>query len=48
VSIVSKFFTLHPGDLIFTGTPAGETIVGHGDRLDGRIEGVGHLSLTIE
>ena len=48
VSIVSRFFTLHPGDLIFTGTPAGEAIVNPGDRLEGIIEGVGTLHFAIE
>ena len=48
VSIISRFFTLHPGDLIFTGTPAGEIIVNTGDRLEGSIEGVGRLDFAIE
>ncbi len=48
ISIISQFFTLHPGDLIFTGTPAGETIVNPGDRLEGIIEGVGTLHFAIE
>jgi fumarylpyruvate hydrolase len=32
-----------PGDLIMTGTPAGVGPVHKGDRLEGRIEGVGDL-----
>jgi 2-keto-4-pentenoate hydratase/2-oxohepta-3-ene-1,7-dioic acid hydratase in catechol pathway len=34
---VSKFFTLHMGDLIFTGTPAGVGPVQIGDKLEGSI-----------
>ena len=37
ISYVSKFFTLHKGDLIFTGTPAGVGPVAIGDVLEGYI-----------
>jgi len=48
VAKLSAYVTLLPGDLIFTGTPAGVGRVERGDRLEGRIEGVGTLSVTIE
>lgn len=48
VAILSRFVTLCPGDLIFTGTPPGECILQPGDHLEGRIEGVGALSLDID
>ncbi len=35
------------GDLIFTGTPEGVGSVRPGDRLEGRIEGVGEIALAI-
>ncbi len=35
VSYVSAFVTLHPGDLIYTGTPAGVGAVVPGDHLEG-------------
>ena len=35
VAYLSRFFTLHPGDIIFTGTPAGVAAVAPGDRLRG-------------
>ncbi|MGG5824050.1 fumarylacetoacetate hydrolase family protein, partial [Falsiroseomonas sp. HW251] len=38
---------LQPGDLIFTGTPAGVGPVRPGDRMEGEIEGVGRLSVAI-
>ncbi|OYY07467.1 MAG: hypothetical protein B7Y70_14705 [Rhizobiales bacterium 35-68-8] len=47
VANLSRQYELKPGDLIFTGTPAGVGPVGPGDRLEGRIEGIGNLTLTI-
>jgi fumarylpyruvate hydrolase len=47
VAHLSGFYHLGPGDLIFTGTPAGVGPVAPGDRLDGSIEGIGDLSITI-
>jgi fumarylpyruvate hydrolase len=44
---LSKYFTLQPGDLIFTGTPAGVGAVQPGDTLEGRIEGLGELRVRI-
>lgn len=37
---VSKYFTLHVGDFIYTGTPAGVGPVKIGDRLTGFLEGM--------
>jgi fumarylpyruvate hydrolase len=47
IAHLSGFYHLGPGDLIFTGTPAGVGPVAPGDRLEGTIEGVGGLSVTI-
>jgi fumarylpyruvate hydrolase len=47
IAHLSGFYHLGPGDLIFTGTPAGVGPVAPGDRLEGSIEGVGELSVTI-
>ena len=47
VAMLSRFVTLRPGDVIFTGTPSGEILLHPGDRLDGHITGLGHLLLTI-
>lgn len=47
VASLSRFFTLEPGDLIFTGTPSGVGPVKPGDALDGAIEGLGQLSVTV-
>ena len=47
VSYLSGLFTLQPGDLIFSGTPAGVGPVVRGDRLHGQIEGIGELAVTV-
>jgi len=47
IADLSTFYHLQPGDIIFTGTPDGVSPVLPGDRLAGRIEGVGEISLTI-
>lgn len=47
VAHLSKLFTLQPGDLIYTGTPAGVGPVVAGDRIEGGIEGVGEVRLLI-
>ena len=47
ISGLSRLFELRPGDLIFTGTPSGVGPVVKGDRLEGRVEGVGTLSIAV-
>lgn len=47
-AILSQFDRLLPGDLIFTGTPAGVGAVGPGDRLEAEIAGVGRLEVMLE
>lgn len=47
VAEVSRFYRLGPGDLIYTGTPAGVGAVVLGDRLAARIEGLAPLDVTI-
>ena len=44
VSYVSQAFTLLPGDVILTGTPAGVGPVAAGQRVEVEIEGIGTLS----
>lgn len=48
VSLVSKFVTLEPGDVILTGTPAGamDSLVKDGDQSFLEIEGLGILNNT--
>ena len=47
IARLSALVRLAPGDLIFTGTPAGVAAVQRGDRLEGDIEGVGSVRTTI-
>ena len=47
IARLSGYVTLQPGDLIFTGTPAGVGKVERGDWLEGAVEGVGELSVAI-
>ncbi len=47
IAYLSRLFTLAPGDLIFTGTPAGVGPVQRGDKLHGVIAGVGELDVEV-
>lgn len=44
VAYASSVFTLLPGDVILTGTPAGVGPLAHGERVEVEIEGIGVLS----
>lgn len=44
---LSRLFELKPGDLVFTGTPAGVGPLERGDMVGCRIDGVGTLAFTI-
>ena len=44
---LSMSYHLQPGDLIFTGTPEGVGALHSGDRIDGHVEGVGEIQLTV-
>jgi len=47
VAEVSTFYTLEPGDIILTGTPAGVSRIISGDHLEGTIEEVGSLQVSV-
>ena len=47
ISKLSELVALEPGDIIMTGTPAGVTACGVGDKLACSIEGIGTLNVTI-
>lgn len=47
LSILSRFYRLEPGDLVMTGTPAGVGAVVPGDVIEGTIEGLTPLTVTI-
>jgi len=48
IRFLSDVLTLRPGDLITTGTPAGVAKLAPGDRLLGRIERIGEMTLNVE
>jgi 2,4-diketo-3-deoxy-L-fuconate hydrolase len=47
IEYASAMYTLNPGDVIMTGTPAGVGPVRPGDVIDAHIEGLGCLSVTV-
>ena len=47
VSFISKHITLHPGDLIFTGTPGKTEAIKPGDIVEVELEGVGVLKNSV-
>jgi fumarylpyruvate hydrolase len=47
ISYLSELFTLQPGDLILSGTPAGVGAVKRGDRLTGGVDKVGQIDLRV-
>lgn len=48
VQHISQKMTLEKGDIIFTGTPEGVSMVKKGDKLFGGIEGIGEIETTIK
>lgn len=49
VSYLSNVFTLHPGDLIFTGTPAGVSAIKKGDHIRATLgDNLCTLSITVD
>jgi fumarylpyruvate hydrolase len=47
IAFLSNYYHLQPGDLIFTGTPAGVGAVVRGDKLVGKVEGLAELRVNI-
>ncbi len=47
VAELSRLYRLMPGDLIYTGTPAGVGPLKPGDRIEGGIEGIGGIHIGI-
>jgi fumarylpyruvate hydrolase len=46
IAFLSRLVTLAPGDLIYTGTPAGVGRIAPGDVVTGGVDGVAEFSLT--
>ena len=47
IEFISSVFTLEPGDIILTGTPAGVGPLEHGDQISGKIENVGEINFNV-
>jgi 2-keto-4-pentenoate hydratase/2-oxohepta-3-ene-1,7-dioic acid hydratase in catechol pathway len=47
VELASSFYTLHPGDIVFTGTPEGVSPIVPGDRIAATIEQIGTMEVSV-
>ncbi|OVZ54319.1 2-hydroxyhepta-2,4-diene-1,7-dioate isomerase [Pigmentiphaga sp. NML080357] len=47
IELASSFYTLHPGDLLFTGTPEGVGPVEPGDVIEVEVERVGRMVVSV-
>jgi 2,4-diketo-3-deoxy-L-fuconate hydrolase len=47
IEFASSFYTLHPGDILMTGTPEGVSQVFPGDRMTAQITGLGQMMVDI-
>ena len=47
IAFASRFYTLHPGDVIFTGTPEGVGPIVPGDVIEAAVEGIGTFSMPV-
>lgn len=48
IAFASSFYTLYPGDVIMTGTPAGVGPVRSGDEIFAQIQSVGEMTVAVE
>jgi 2-keto-4-pentenoate hydratase/2-oxohepta-3-ene-1,7-dioic acid hydratase in catechol pathway len=47
IEFASRFYTLHPGDVLFTGTPEGVGPIAPGETIDAAIEKIGSFSIKV-
>jgi 2-keto-4-pentenoate hydratase/2-oxohepta-3-ene-1,7-dioic acid hydratase in catechol pathway len=47
VELASSFYTLHPGDIVFSGTPDGVGPLAPGDRMVATIDGIGTIEVDV-
>ncbi|AHG66177.1 fumarylacetoacetate hydrolase family protein [Advenella mimigardefordensis] len=48
IEFASSFYTLHPGDLIYTGTPEGVGTVNPGDTIVMELDNVGNITVKVQ
>lgn len=47
IEFASSFYTLHPGDILLTGTPQGVGPIVPGNRMEAEIEGIGRMTVDV-
>lgn len=47
IEMASSIYTLHPGDVVFTGTPEGVSPIEPGDEIVATIQGIGSMSVRV-
>jgi 2-keto-4-pentenoate hydratase/2-oxohepta-3-ene-1,7-dioic acid hydratase in catechol pathway len=47
IELASSFYTLYPGDVIFTGTPEGVSPIAPGDEIVATIERIGSMQVAV-
>jgi 2-keto-4-pentenoate hydratase/2-oxohepta-3-ene-1,7-dioic acid hydratase in catechol pathway len=47
IALASSFYTLHPGDVIYTGTPEGVSPIQPGDEVSASIERIGGMTVRV-
>ena len=47
IELASSFYTLHPGDVVFTGTPEGVSPIVAGDRIVATVERIGTIEVGV-
>jgi len=47
IELASSFYSLHPGDVLLTGTPEGVGPVKPGDRMIAEIQGIGRMEVAV-
>jgi 2-keto-4-pentenoate hydratase/2-oxohepta-3-ene-1,7-dioic acid hydratase in catechol pathway len=47
IELASSFYTLHPGDVVLTGTPEGVSPIAPGDRVVATIERIGTMQVSV-
>jgi 2-keto-4-pentenoate hydratase/2-oxohepta-3-ene-1,7-dioic acid hydratase in catechol pathway len=47
IELASSFYTLHPGDVVLTGTPEGVSPIAPGDRISATIQSIGTMEVEV-
>jgi 2,4-diketo-3-deoxy-L-fuconate hydrolase len=47
IELASRYYTLHPGDILFTGTPDGVSPVKPGDRIVATVQSIGAMTVDV-